>query len=557
MDTSDYSKMKHSINIFLILLLFLFTSHSYGRYRSDNYFHNNKFEQFKHEINGVEISIDPRIEFFQILNLVGGNPAINTTEMDYKLDIIRYFDKYKNHSAFNYLRNNYSKFFTSIDAPYSLLLSLNNDFTFREDLVDNNWINKPDIENLLDVMRTFLIESDFVKFFNSQAEFYELVLTNTIYTLSDFDEKNRIIHYFGNENADDHHFVLILNFLGFGNFGKGIRTVKGEDHFAIVSPGSGNGVLPVFEKNQMLALIWHEFCHSFSNPLVDKYWKDFDSLFHLYEPISESMKGQAYDNWHSVVYEHLVRAVTCRLGAIKYSEDFAQVNLNRIEIGQKFIYTIPIIESLKEYERSRDRYPALDGYIPTILNTLKNVSKDSIDSWLKRTEQIREPDIEDIPSNGEIYDRENRLLILSTCEEDTSANRRLREYIMKTHHDYKFVADTIALNMDLKDYNLFAIGTPWGNKFIETYMRLLPIKITKERLIANQEYEGKGYAIFTGWINPFNQENVMTIYASQNPANLINFGMVPRGSTDYQIVKDLITLKAADYKRYKKMWICY
>ena len=545
--------MKHlTIPLFLLSISLL-----YGQNKPDNYFNENIFKEFKHEVNGIEIRIDPLIEFFQILNLVGGNPAINTTEMNYKLDIIRYFDEYKNHSALNYLRSNYLKFFTSIDDPYSLLLSLNNDFTFKEGLVNNKWKDQPEIDSLLNVMRKLLNDTDFVKFFNSQADFYELVLSNTLYTLNDFDEKNRIIHYFGIENIDEHKFVIILNFLGFGNFGKGIHTAKGEDHYAIISPGSGNGVLPVFEKNQILALIWHEFSHSFSNPLVDKYWKDFNNLSHLYGPISESMKGQAYDNWHSVVYEHMVRAVTCRLGALKYSEDFAQVNLNRIEIGHKFIYTIPIIESLKAYERSRDRYHALENFMPKIINVLKSVNDDSINSWLNKAEQIREPNIRDIPSNGEIYDRENRLLILSTCEKDTSANRSLREYIMQTHHDYKFVADTIALKMDLKNYNLFAIGTPWGNKFIEKYIRLLPIKITQERIIVNREYEGKGYALFTGWINPYNQENVMVIYAAQNPADLINFGMVPRGDTDYQIVKDLITLKAADYKRYSKIWGCY
>ena len=549
--------MKYMMKYLTLLLVVSSTALLYGQNKPDNYFIVNKFKEFKHEVNGIEIRIDPLIEFFQILNLVGGNPAINTTEMNYKLDIIRYFDEYKNHSALNYLRSNYLKFFTSIDDPYSLLLSLNNDFTFKEGLLNNKWKNQPDVDTLLKVIRTLLIDTDFIKFFNSQAGFYELVLRNTLYTLNDFDEKNRIIHYFGIENADEHKFVLILNFLGFGNFGKGIHTVKGEDHYAIISPGSGNGILPVFEKNQILALIWHEFSHSFSNPLVDKYWKDFDSLSHLYGPISESMKGQAYDNWHSVVYEHMVRAVTCRLGALKYSEDFAQVNLNRIETGHKFIYTIPIIESLKAYEQSRDKYPALENFMPNIINVLRSVNNDSINSWLNKAEQIREPNIGDIPSNGEIYDRNNRLLILSTCEEDTSANRSLREYIMRTHHDYKFVADTTALKMDLENYNLFAIGTPWGNKFIEKYLQLLPVKLSPKSLIVNREYKGNGYAIFTGWINPFNQENVMVIYAAQDPANLIKFGMVPRGSTDYQIVKDLITLKAADYHRYNKIWGCY
>ncbi|MBN2410593.1 DUF4932 domain-containing protein [candidate division KSB1 bacterium] len=549
--------MKCGFKIFLTILVLLITDFSYGQNNIDNYFKNNQFKVFKHEIKGVEIKIDPRIEFFQVINLVGGNPAINTTEMNYKLDIIRYFEKYKNNEALGYLKNNFGKFFTSIDGPYSFLLCLNNDFTFREDVVNNKWRDLPEIDTYLKMMRVFLAETDFVRFFNDQENFYNLVLTNTDFTLNDFDEKNRILDYFGIENADEHKFCLILNFLGFGNFGKGFFTPNGEEHYAIVSASSGNGSIPVFEKNKILALMWHEFGHSFSNPLVDKYWDDFNNLSNLLEPIKQSMAGQFYRDWHSVVYEHMVRAVTCRLGAIKYSEDFAQVNLNRIELGQKFIYTVPIISALHKYEQSRSRYPNLDSFMPEIITALNSVNQDSINKWLSMALQIREPDISDIPSNGEIYNRDNRLLILATNEEDSAADKRLKEFVAKSCTNYKTVADTTALEMDLSGYNLFAIGTPWGNKFIEKYMTLLPVKITRQGLVAHNVYEGNGYAFITGWINPFNADNIMVIYTAQNPDDLVNFTWIPRGGTDYQIVKNMITLREDDYKRNNLIWGCY
>jgi hypothetical protein len=549
--------MKHITKIIHLLLLPLMTIFSYGQHGSNDYFGKRQFNVISKDLNGVEICIDPRIEFFQILNMVGGNPAINITEMSYKQSILSYFEEFKDHPAFDYLRNNYRKFFSSIDAPFGLLFLLNNDFTFREGLADNQWQKHPEIDTLLKAMREFLAESDFITFFNDQKVYYELVLQNTVFTLNDFDERKLILNYYGIENNDKHKFYLVLNSLGFGNFGQGIDTQSATEHYAVISPNSGNGSIPAFEKYPVLTLIWHEFGHSFSNPLVNEYWNDFNSLFYLYEPVKQSMAGQFYRNWKSVVYEQMARAVTCRLGAIKYSEDFAEVNLSRIEIGNQFIYSIPIIAALKVYEQSRDNYPTLESFMPNIINALKTVNQDSINNWLNRTQQIREPDIADIPSIGEIYNRDNRLLILSTNEEDTAADKRLKEFVLRSHKNFTPIDDTTALRKDLGNYNLLVIGTPWGNKFLEKYITLLPIKMTRERLIAQNNYEGKGYAFITGWINPFNFSNVMVIYTAQNPDDLINFTWIPRGNTDYQIVRDLITLKAADYKRYHNIWGCY
>ena len=56
--------------------------------------------------------------------------------------------------------------------------------------------------------------------------------------------------------------------------------------------------------------------------------------------------------------------------------------------------------------------------------------------------------------------------------------------------------------MDLAKYNLFVIGTPWGNRFIEKHLSEIPVRLTANSLIAGKKYEGRGYALISGWINP-------------------------------------------------------
>ena len=132
----------------------------------------------------ARLSIDPRIEFFQVFNLVAGNPNINEIDTDYKSHIIDYFNRYKGHPSVQYLRANFLKFFNSMDAPYSLVPSLELDFTFRKELADPAWKEHQEIDSLLLAFSQFAEDTDFAKFFNSQSEFYSLLLRNTAFTNS-------------------------------------------------------------------------------------------------------------------------------------------------------------------------------------------------------------------------------------------------------------------------------------------------------------------------------------------------------------------------------------
>jgi len=514
-------------------------------------------KSFSLSLNGDAIlSIDPRIEFWQIFNLVAGNPGINYIDTDYKTDIIDYFSKYKGHSSIQYLRGNYQKFFGSMDEPYSLLPSLELDFTFRKDVSENRWKDHQEIDSLLFAFRQFAEDTDFAKFFNSQSDFYTLLFNNTAYTLSDFSERERMLKYYGIGDTESHAFEVIINVLGFGNFGIGLTTESQDEHYAIVSPGRAISGIPVYSKLELEKLIWHEFGHSFTNPLVDKHWTDLEKLSILHDPIRESMESQAYQAWKTVVYEHMTRALACRFEASKYGDEFARYSQERIEAGRRFIYVAPMIDQLKTYEQNRSNYANLGSFMPLIVERLKGISDEDITRWNMEVENIRKPDVGDIPSNTDFFYRENKLVILSTSEKDTAADQQLKKYVSDLFPDFPTMDDTTALTTDLSEYNLFVIGSFDGNEFIKEHLESLPIHMDSNQLIAGKIYRGNGYAFMTGWIHPQNPEKVITFYIAQNPLDLINFAWVRRGSEDYHIIKDLITLKADDYLRAMGIWMC-
>lgn len=120
--------------------------------------------------------------------------------------------------------------------------------------------------------------------------------------------------------------------------------------------------------------------------------------------------------------------------------------------------------------------------------------------------------------------------------------------------DARVVADTIALKMDLSVYHLSVWGTPKGNKFLQKYFDQIPLQIEDKRVIGENIYEGTGYGILIGWVNPFNKEKVMAIYTGQNPADVVDFNNIPNGSGNYHIFNNKITIKQSTFSRQGEIW---
>ena len=279
------------------------------------------------------------------------------------------------------------------------------------------------------------------------------------------------------------------------------------------------------------------------------------------EPIKESMRSQAYSGWQSVIKEHMTEAIACRMAALKLGEDAAELNYVRVQKGRLWIYLNPLLKALKYYEVNRNIYPTLDSFMPKVIEALKEVKQSDIDTWMEETEAIRKPDVSTMPIIGDIYDKKNILFIVSSNEADKQADEQLKVFINKfkgnisSLKDAKIVADTTALNMDLSEYNLSVWGTPKGNKFLQKYMPQIPLLVEDDKIIGENIYEGTGYGVLIGWVNPVNNKNIMAVYTAQNPANLVDFNQIMNGGGNYHIFRNFITMKQGDFKRQGLIWM--
>jgi hypothetical protein len=131
--------------------------------------------------------------------------------------------------------------------------------------------------------------------------------------------------------------------------------------------------MPVFYDESAKNTLRHEFSHPFCNPWVESNWSSFSPYADLVTRLNGMlMASQGYGNppgWGTMVYEHVVRAVTVRLSALE-SEFQGASDLSK-EINQNgFIFLDALCNSLKAYEADRASYPDLDSYMPELAASL-------------------------------------------------------------------------------------------------------------------------------------------------------------------------------------------
>lgn len=84
---------------------------------------------------------------------------------------------------------------------------------------------------------------------------------------------------------------------------------------------------------------------------------------------------------------------------------------------------------------------------------------------------------------------------------------------------------------------MVAYGTPSGNLLLKKYIDLLPVKIEKDKIIADTVYPGNGLRYITAWPNPQNSKIGIVIYTAQKADDIIGINSVFKGLTDIVIVK--------------------
>lgn len=324
----------------------------------------------------VRVVVDPRIELMGIVQLLNG--YFLTTEYDfvYKLDALSHFSSFRDHPAVTMFSEMSQSGFNFDAVPKAMLaLTAPPELNRRVDLPDR-MIERAGGEErfgeFVEALRNFAIDSRFQPFLEAHQGTFENVIEATTPAVEGAVEALR--RYTGMDL--DGTSVVLGMLLHHGGFAASMETSQGEvEAWALIGPVGSQDGLPTFGSATYVAsTAWHEFSHTFINPLSHNYESQIAAYASLLEPIAEQMAQQAYPDWQTTVNEHVIRAITTRLIQLEQGDDAGREALAR-ETKRGFVYVEALVDRLKEYEASRDRYPNIASFYPRLIDVFREASE--------------------------------------------------------------------------------------------------------------------------------------------------------------------------------------
>lgn len=458
----------------------------------------------------LNITVDPRMELISAVQVISDYPLINR-ENPYSREMIQFFSKDSTNEASRITEQLYNDYDFSYDAPIDLMLRLSQVpelktiHPYSERMIERAH-GKDNLDKYSQALHHFAIRSNFAEFWTPKIPFYDKMVKFTADDLGDYDPVGKLEQYY-NESKSSYTVTLSPSFAG----GYGIRIPTADNNFDIYgcidAPEIKEGI-PYYSKFELSFFLWHEFSHSFVNPLTDQYKERVNACSGLYQPLGEISSNR----WITCVNEHIIRAIYVRLKAIYISDEASVIQLIE-EKSRGFAYIEPLIEKLKQFEQARDaKQVTFTQYYPELLGVFDSLTHTDNTNLINP------------PFNGPIISAINSAntvaIIYPTYGSDTTGlmnvyNYTSRIYKMKNKESI-LCADTTALKMDLSGYWIMAYGTIESNLFLQKYKATFPFTITGNAIYADTKYVGENLRLITCLPNPFNNKKGMMINTATN-----------------------------------------
>ncbi|MFC1794234.1 DUF4932 domain-containing protein, partial [Planctomycetota bacterium] len=169
---------------------------------------------------------------------------------------------------------------------------------------------------------------------------------------------------------------LVLGFVnGFFNYGRRFADGRTSEKYAIIGMRPFDPANTVIFRPMQIGLTAHEFCHSFVNPVVEKYMDRLqpagERLFTAHGP---AMRMGGYQKWESIMHETVVRACVASFVRHAFEPVYTDYYL-KDEAKAGFVWTEDMSNFLKKYESNRDKYPTFESFFPEFVDFLNEYTR--------------------------------------------------------------------------------------------------------------------------------------------------------------------------------------
>ena len=331
-------------------------------------------ESVEADLEKYSMRVDKRIELLTAVQLFTSwrKTGLWGLSYPYKEDMLEFFETCSNHEAVTLCEKLISSGF-SYGAPVSFMMCLSDPpeldvvIPFSEHHVSSAGLTAI-LEEFVEALRSFCLESRFEDFWIGHQDFYanverraynDIPLESTVKTLED---------YFGTKQ---HAYHVILAPLRLGNYAYWIKVNDSSIIYAFLGPQKIDRGIPV----DFGGALFHEFAHSFVNPLTEEFSQAYKNPWRLYEPIENRMTSMGYGGWGGMIDEHIIRAVEIKVYKKKELTSSLVLSTERYldyEETSGFIYIKPLFDLLSEYDR--DSYRSFREFYPEIVELFNAIA---------------------------------------------------------------------------------------------------------------------------------------------------------------------------------------
>jgi len=323
----------------------------------------------------LRVVVDPRVELMSVIFRLAGNPEYGKGRVSsYVDDVEKQFGPFRDHDVVKLARRLRSTRGVSYDAVMKMAVHLSDTVKLGEKVpfkpqpktLDSRW-RIAEARDFLEAARRFVVDASFDDFVEEHRPLYDLTESRMQAVLQEHGHLEWFDEFFG--ARPEASFTVALGLLNGGNcYGARCPTAEGgEELFCVLGVwATDDEGKPRFDQ-AMLETVTHEFCHSYTNAIVDRHEAEFEpAAKKIFPHVQEAMSRQAYGNWKTVIYESLVRACCVRYTG-KYSGARAAQAAIQYNKQRQFVWIEELSDLLGEYETNRERYPTLDAFSPRIV----------------------------------------------------------------------------------------------------------------------------------------------------------------------------------------------
>lgn len=323
----------------------------------------------------LDVRVDRRVELVSIIFRLAGNKEYNQGRVQsYIDDVEAHFGKYRDHDTIRFARSLRDIRSISYDACMSMAVHMMDGpmlegrlpFDPRPESLEKRWTSA-DAQRFVEAAAQFARDTHFADFYDKHRPLYDATAGRMEAVLKEHARLEWFDAFFGTPPGAS--FIVALGMLNGGQcYGPHVVLPDGSKELWCVLgvwKTDAEGA-PAFDK-AVVATIAHEFCHSYTNPLVDKHESELRAAGEkIFPQVAEAMSKQAYGTWKTMMYESLVRASVVRYVRATEGEEAAKQQVE-YDKGRQFLWVGELADVLGEYEQQREQYPTLEAFIPKVV----------------------------------------------------------------------------------------------------------------------------------------------------------------------------------------------